>query len=248
MSGPSGTPPRLLVVGTVHLDPDGEEKLGRLLDTVGPACVTVEVSRWGLLFRRRRGPELLARLEQQVEGRGHAANDAIRAVRAMLQEPFEHRASRLFAERRSGLRAVPIDVSRISQAKLREMEEVVAPGNVANLLADGEFSLSRAVIEQQLLARRYRWDDHLFPWHFRRDEKEELAVRGQAMAHVIAGHLQRVAPGTVVHVGGWHHLMRPREGGMRTLATILDELGLPWTGLLLGDDLPPPWGPSPAAG
>ncbi|MBM4318497.1 MAG: hypothetical protein FJ125_00700 [Deltaproteobacteria bacterium] len=235
-------PPRLLVVGTVHLDPAGEQKLGRLLDAVSPGCVTVEVSRWGLLFRDRRGPELLRRLAEAVEGRGRTANEAIRALRAMLEEPFEHRASRLHAANR-GVRAIPVDLSSISHARLADLErEAFTPENVEQLLADGEFSLSRAIVEQQLLARRYRWDDHLFPWHFRQEERQELARRGQVMARVIAGQLQRVAPRPVVHVGGWHHLVRPKEGGLQTLGTFLDRLGIGWTGLLLGDDLPASWG------
>ena len=47
--------------------------------------------------------------------------------------------------------------------------------------------------------------------------------------------------GVVVHVGGWHHLVRAPEGGLRTLAVILDEAQVSWRGMLLGDRLPAPW-------
>ncbi len=46
----------LLLIGTVHGDPQGYERAMKLLRQVQPDLVTVEVSRFSLRYRRRQEP------------------------------------------------------------------------------------------------------------------------------------------------------------------------------------------------
>ncbi|MDY0062147.1 MAG: hypothetical protein RBU45_20215 [Myxococcota bacterium] len=238
--------PRLLLVGTVHLAPQGEEQLLALLHQVRPACITVEVSRYGLLFRQRQAPALIARLDA-VGAQHAAASEALAALRQQLLPPFEWRAAQRYcAEAPEGVLAVPADLSSISHELLTELVEACEPENLEQLVED-DFRLTRSHIEQVLLARKYLRDAHLFPWHLRPAERDQLARRGAQLARVIAGHLARVAPRPLVHVGGYVHLLQAPEEGLQTLASLLTAQGTPFRSLLLGDRLPPPFAPAEAA-
>ena len=57
----------LLLIGTVHRDPDGAAKLRKLLAEKRPAAVAIEVSPYGLSYRRRNGSRLLRRLMKTVK-------------------------------------------------------------------------------------------------------------------------------------------------------------------------------------
>lgn len=235
--------PCLLLVGTVHLDPHGASKLRTLLAQLEPARITVEISRFGLRFRHRDALPRLAELARAVAASGHPEQPGDRAValRRMLELPYEYVECARRAEE-LGVPVDAIDLSRYSYEKLQALAEAFTPDNLAQLLSDETFQLSRAAIEQQLLARRYFNDAHLFVHHFRAHEKAEISARGAAMARALARRLAAAGGGSVVHVGGWHHLLRPRGGGLRTLALHLDALAVPYTRMVLGDRLRPPWG------
>ena len=53
----------LVLVGTVHLDPQGHAALLALLHELKPDAVTVEVSSYAIEYRRTAGPEVGAVLE-----------------------------------------------------------------------------------------------------------------------------------------------------------------------------------------
>jgi len=236
-------PPRLLLLGCVHLDPWGPEKLRDLLALVQPDIVTVEISRWGLVFRARHGAALRARLAAACEAEGGPPCDRALALQRMLDLPYELRAAQDYARARPGVRVVPVDLSEPSYRRLAALDEVFEPENLRDLVADREYSLTRAAIEQTLMARRYQGDDRLFAWHFRDEDKREMTLRGRTMARGIAGQLARWPSAKLVHVGGWAHLVPSRAGGLMTLVEALRDEGLRPSPLLLGDRPRPPWAP-----
>ena len=241
-SPPGASPCSLLLVGTVHLDPRGPDKLRELLEQLEPTWITVELSRYGLEYRRRVGRRHLEALADALATGGGSAppSDRVLALQRLLQLPYEYVECARRAEA-LGVPVDPIDLSRHSYSKLRVLSEVLSPNNLEQLAADREFRLSRAAMEQQLLARRYFHDANLFVYHFRGPEKAELSERGAAMAGALARRIKRAGGGPVVHVGGWHHLLRPGEGGLSTLALHLRRLGVRYDRMLLGDRLPPMW-------
>ncbi len=228
------SPQPAVLVGTVHLDPSGPGWLEGLLHALEPEVITLEMSRWGLLFRRREGPRLLGLIRSHLGGR--PPSERLAALMAAIELPYEYTVTERYAQSHK-IRLVPVDVSRFSHDKLSLLEsEALAPENIEALQEDEGFSLSRSAMEQRLLAMRYRHDSSLFPWHFDGAAREEMSERARRMARCIAWYRARAR--RVVHVGGWAHLVRVGEGGMRTLVTELGAMGVPFVTIYPGEALP----------
>jgi len=91
----------LILVGVVHRDPDGYERLSGLLDALRPEALTVELSPLGLLWREARGRQLLEALQRLTKGLccGLHSHGQIELLREGLKVPFEFAASLAYAER-----------------------------------------------------------------------------------------------------------------------------------------------------
>ena len=57
----------LLMVGTVHRDPQGKAKLLRLLQREKPAAISVEISSYARLFRAQKATAFRAVLRQNLK-------------------------------------------------------------------------------------------------------------------------------------------------------------------------------------
>lgn len=77
-----------VLVGVVHMDPQGPKMLGEFLEDLVPQWITVEVSEYALAFRRERGTELLEQLDEFRGGDGKLPG-GLSGVAAQLQVPFE---------------------------------------------------------------------------------------------------------------------------------------------------------------
>ena len=97
---------RLVLIGTVHLDPDGYGLLLPLLESLNPVTVTVEVSSYALEFRRTKGTELLARLDP-FRLPDSTLPAGLQPVLAQLEIPYEYRAAKEYSDR-TGAAAVPV--------------------------------------------------------------------------------------------------------------------------------------------
>jgi len=225
--------PRLILLGTIHRDPAGADKLGRALDEHQPGIVTVEVSRYGVEFRERRAADLLVRLFRDVaelavqldrrfeELKQHPA---IVFLRTAIEMPFEWQTSARWAAEH-GAACIAIDDDDVSRRNLELLErEALAMDNLRRLVTDDDAAtaVGERVIEQELLARRYLRVPDLFHLHFRREEKAELEARDRAMADRIRTLRAENPDVTLAHVCGWEHLVV--TPGIATLARQLETL------------------------
>ena len=86
----------LILIGTVHGDPRGQARAGKLLNHLEPDLVTVEISPFSLRYRRQHE----ARWQRQLANalaelpEGAALHLAIRRLAAQVALPFEVRAAR----------------------------------------------------------------------------------------------------------------------------------------------------------
>lgn len=224
---------RLILLGTIHRDPAGADKLLRALDEQQPAIVTVEVSRYGVAFREQRAGDLLGRLYRDVaelavqldrrfeELKQHPA---ISFLRAAIEMPFEWQA----AQRWAGDHRVPchaIDDDIVSRRNLELLErEALTQENLRRLVTDEDAAtaVGERMIEQELLARRYLRVPDLFALHYRAEEKAEIEARDRAMADRIRALLADHPQATLAHVCGWEHLVV--TPGIATLAQQLEAL------------------------
>jgi pheromone shutdown protein TraB len=225
--------PSVTLIGTVHRDPRGEQKLRLLLERLRPDLLTLEMSEKALAYRQGEARHQLLRLDRILARlaaeRGREAGElqsrgAIADIRTLLALPFEYRAAAAYAEA-AGIPLRLIDLSEISTAKLRRVEaDLITYRNVRVLVdlpegserspAEG-YGTARSLtlggageaVRQAFLQGR-RGEEGIGP----RDRHMEQEIR----------RLLAARAGRLVHVGGWVHLVEDGRG--ETLFSRLADL------------------------
>jgi len=198
----------LILVGTVHLDPDGYDLLLNLLFELKPETVTVDVSRYALEFRRTVGREYRSLLDNFRREDG-SLPPALAAVDLQLQVPFEYRAADDYAERR-GARVVPVGNSAQSQKLLSHLSrELMTTDNLVKLASRDEPPLKEQVEKEWKRARKYHRQGSSAAGSLEKADKR--------LARQIKEHAGREP---VAHVGGWEHL--------KGLSDLLSEFEPDW--------------------
>ncbi|MDP8222273.1 MAG: hypothetical protein P9L99_02855 [Candidatus Lernaella stagnicola] len=205
-----------VMIGVVHRDPVGEERLLTVLRRYRPAIVTLEVSPYAMAFREENGPRLVAQLESFVpaERRDHGE---IAAIRETLRQPFELRAAQQYAAE-NGCRVELVDDSEISRLLLQDVEdELLTEANIARLLKRPDYSLSRTVASFYRRARRLLADEPVPPTQlgFSVERLALMQVRDERMAARLHEIVDDALHDRWVHVGGVFHLLRVK--GLRLL-------------------------------
>ncbi len=199
----------LILIGTVHLDPDGHALLLAALGDLRPETVTVEVSRYALEFRRTLGRDLAGRLEPFRRADGSLPR-AMHAVEAQLGFPFEYTAAEAYAER-SGALVVPVGDGQLSRQLLNRLErELMVTDNLVRLATRAEAPLAEQVEREWVRARRSHREGPTLD----SEAMARLDTINRRMARQIRAHAIDMP---LVHVGGWEHL--------KGLAGELSDLG-----------------------
>ncbi len=194
---------RLILIGTVHLDPSGSQGLDSVLNLINPKIITVEISRFSVRYREEHQVEWLNRLRMLTgclppEKRNHLQ---VKLLRAQLTMPFEWRTSSSFS---GSSRSLAIDSGRLSQKELPSWrDELITRKNIARICDTPDIPLDeymkaryREAIE--LLSHpdphKFKWlDDEYWCW------REKLLAKRIKKIFSLTGFL--------VHVGGWAHLV-----------------------------------------
>ena len=204
----------LILVGTVHGDPRGYERVRRLLERLRPDAVTVEISRFSARYRRAWEGRWQRQLKEALAGLPVEASrhPAIRRVAAQIALPFEYRAARDYS-RIYGAKCLPLDLGGLSRRHLpRYGQELLSPANLRALAGEPRESLEEEMAREY---RRARLACQRSPWRLAMDGSPETLRR----EFFVSRRLKRlVARGDgVVHLGGWEHLIPWREGpGLRS--------------------------------
>lgn len=212
----------LILIGTVHRDPDGAARLRRLLTRVGPAAVAVEVSPYGLYYRRRNGRRLRRRLMRKVRRAAEAMKVSwwewgqIHAIRAQIAVPFEYRSGLAYCHER-GAAFSCLDSSHWSKTWIdTQWQQLLSRENLISLLQQIPENLRQEVRKSYQLAARLLNAKEQFPvsafvrsWLAdpRWQRREAELARGLQRLY---GQLPR---GRLAYVGGWQHLLGANAGG-----------------------------------
>jgi hypothetical protein len=210
-----GPPPKnldsaaLILIGTVHGDPRGYERVLGLLKCLRPDVVTVEISRFSLRYRRAWEGRWRRLLNGALVGLppGADRHPAIRRVAAQITLPFEYRAARDYS-RLSGAKCLPLDLGGLSRRHLpRYGRELLSTANLRALTAEPQDSLEDWVARE---FRRARLAWQRSPWRLAMDSTPETLRRERFLAR----RLERLAGqgGRIAHLGGWEHLVPWRDG------------------------------------
>jgi hypothetical protein len=194
----------LILIGTVHGDPRGLARAGKLLNYLRPELVTVEISPFSLRYRERHGARWQRQLAEALAGlpAGAALHLAIRRLTAQVVLPFEVRAARDYS-RSCGVPWRPLDLGFLSRRHLpRYGSELLSPANLRALLttADGEL---KDFVDRQF--RRARQALAEAPRRPISPGASETLRRERCLARRLRGLALRYR--RVVHLGGWEHLV-----------------------------------------
>ncbi|MGO8762623.1 MAG: hypothetical protein ACLP2P_00955 [Desulfobaccales bacterium] len=194
----------LTLVGTVHGDPRGQPRAGKLLHHLRPDLVTVEISPFSLRYRQRHGGHWQHQLDTALADlpEGAALHLAIRRLAAQVALPFEVRAARDYA-RSFKTPWRPLDLGFLSRRHLpRYGPELLSPANVQALLNTPDGSLEDFIAGEFRRARLALAQAPRRPISCGADE----TLRRE---HYLARRLRQLARRyrRVVHLGGWEHLV-----------------------------------------
>ena len=205
--------PNLILIGTVHGDPEGYERVKRLLERLQPNVVTVEISRFSVRYRGAWGGRWRKLLHEALASLppGAAAHPAIQRVAAQIALPFEYRAARDFCKW-NGAKCLPLDLGGLSRRHLpRYGREFLSPENLKALLGNEAEPLEYYVASE---FRRARSALERAPWRPPLPGSRETLRRERFLAQRLKRLLLK--DGRIVHLGGWEHLIPWGDGdGLR---------------------------------
>jgi hypothetical protein len=216
--------PPLILLGTIHRDPDGDRALTALLLEHAPRCITVEIAPYAIAFRRQHAARLNERLDRLLEpvaARIERPLDVVRddprveMIRETLELPFEYTAAARYGEE-ADVPVHPIDDDTRARDRLEALEQrlLTVDGLAAWLEGAPEFTSAGARTNTRYsLARRYLRDAGMFAYHYPAAEAEDMAARAGVMARAIeALRVALPADGELDRGGGPASAGTPTEG------------------------------------
>lgn len=227
-------PPTLTLLGTVHRDPKGKERLLSLLHRLRPDLITLEMSEKAYTYRQGETRRQLLRLDRILERLAAElpadllklqAHPAVADIRTLLALPFEYQAAAAYAAEM----AVPlhlIDLSDVSAAKLRRVESsLITFRNMRILITlppGAEKSGYEGYGRAHAMITQASGEATRQTYLKGRRGAEGVGPRDRWMAEQIR-RLLAARPGAhLVHVGGWVHLIEDARG--ETLYSLLTDL------------------------
>ena len=230
----------LILIGTVHGDPDGMAPLLRLLRHENPGQVAVEVSPYGLSFRQRNGRRLLRLLARRhsrvVSASGPPMKKwgQVQAISAQIRFPFEYRASLRYCRDEGAILSCH-DLSSLSKQLIHGgWEELIDRKNIENLCQRNPENLQERTTKAYALADRLlkETEEARFFVSIRGWQKDVLWQRREALlAARLEKRLAMMKEGRLAYIGGWQHLLCAAES-----ATLFERLAyLQPRRLLLGE-------------
>lgn len=192
------------MLGVIHRDNEGPPLLGEWFERIVPDVITLELSHYGLDFRRAKGEEyrkkVMGVLKEMEAARRPYDRKALLNLLAFVDIPYEYEVSARYAEERNR-RLYLIDMDLFSSLKLRKTEELFWKDNIEKALAemderpgDGEKALARLFFEKNLNVAPYT---------------EEMYIRDRFMRDRLSTLMKYHRGRTVLHVCGWRHLQDP---------------------------------------
>ncbi len=201
---------RLVLIGTVHSDPEGYERALRLLKRLRPELITVEISAFSVRYRAAHGARWRRLFEAAVAGlpEGARRHPALVRMAAQIDMPFEWRAAHAYGHTH-GVPWRPVDLSIQARQHLPLYSgELLDSKNLRRL-----WETTEAPLEEQVAAdyRRARLSELKPLWRPPIGGDGLTWLRERTMAarlRRLAGQGRRLA-----HLGGWEHQVFWEDGG-----------------------------------
>jgi hypothetical protein len=192
------------MLGVIHRDEDGPALLKDWLARIKPDVVTIELSHYGLRFRRELGGEYTKRINQILakrEERGEScSSEALKSLLSYVNIPYEYDGVSLYAAK-YGIPFYLIDMDFFSYVKLRAIEDLLSEENIKKVLARTEETNGN---QEKAVARLYfEKGIKIVPYD------REMYVRDRYMTARINDLMKNNPNRRLLHVCGWQHLEDP---------------------------------------
>ncbi len=216
---------RLLLLGSIHSDPQGFRRTSDFLNCRMPDLILVELSEYALAYRIEQGPYLRKLFLERLKGvsrslgleyRAALKNWRIAAILRQISLPYEYRASVAFS-RKTGAPVVPVDYSDFSCEWVETWQEMISAENILHLLQlhDRPIPLS---LQYRQAARKIKCAIPE-PEFLSSKDCTKWRQREEHIASEILTALARFEPQRPVYIGGWRHLLT--YGRVETIRNIL---------------------------
>ena len=192
----------LVMLGTIHRDREAGALLSEWLDYLKPDVITLEFSRYGMLFRKAHASALRARLDALLAKIAlHPEPSRRKAVQALydyIELPYEYTETSRYADH-CGIPLHLLDVDLFSHMHLRKIDELMDEENLRTWFSD-HAPPDNEVDKERALARLF-FDKGIRTFEY----TEEMLIRDKQVKEqllLLARHYQGKR---IVHVCGWRH-------------------------------------------
>lgn len=221
----------LTLIGTVHRDPGGMQILVEELKRLHPQVITLEFSPYGLRYRLKRRRVLSKKLLKSLhdirgtdrwgvrEFKKLLRSTGIGGIRSLLDVPFEYKAVKFYSKLH-GLPLYCLDSSSYSRQLLRYVDELISPDNLKRIISLETAPLKETVAKEYQKAEKILLNGMQSPWLSMMHTDEDWKKREHSMTDRIRKIAAHYTGCSIIHVGGWQHLIA-RQG---TLYTLLEDL------------------------
>ena len=194
------------ILGIIHRDRGNCRIIRDRLNMIRPQVITLEFSRYGLMFRKEKGPAYRRKIESvlsQMRQDGEAFNDeAVSSLNAYIDLPSEYEAASLYCnENNASLHLVDMDI--FSYIKLKNTDKLFSEKNIRNIIgtSDGHTSAYEKVMARLFFNAGIQTAPYT----------EEMLIRDKYMGQKIGTLLQDHKNERIAHITGWQHLKDPHN-------------------------------------
>ena len=197
---------QFFMLGIIHQDSRNDEVISNWLENVRPGVVTLELSPYGLAFRREKGRQYLGRLAEisvglRMEGYECSPSD-LASFCSYVSFPREFVVAFEYCGKNQG-HLYPIDMDFFSYMKLRKIDELICAENIEKSLSGRQES---AASTQRVLADIF-FESGVVAFSY----DEEMALRDSFMCNRISTLMKRFSDKRFLHITGWQHLPDPYD-------------------------------------
>jgi hypothetical protein len=194
----------LHILGVIHRDKDNNRIIGDWLNKVRPHAITLEFSRYGLMFRKEKGPTYRKTIESvlsQMRQNGETCNEeALSFLNAYINPPSEYEAASLYCND-NGASLHLVDMDLFSYMKLKNANELFSEKNIRSIAAMQD---DHASARERIMARLF-FDSGIQTAPY----TDEMFIRDKYMGRRIGTLLKRNKGKRITHITGWRHLKDP---------------------------------------
>lgn len=192
------------LIGVIHRDKEGAFFLRERLFEIRPHIITLELSKYGLNFRKRYGSfykKRLSELFEELKEEGKESKEELKErLFSFFDIPYEYEVAKEYGST-FGAKVIPIDMGLFSYNYLKGVKRLIEKKNLEKFLENfdpfgkkKEKLRAKLFFEKGIKTARYT---------------KEMFVRDRFMVKRIERLIKDVKDGRLVHICGWEHLLDP---------------------------------------